>query len=178
MAASAMADDASFVTIGIDREVFALPVETVVEILDMRPIFRIPEAPAHLKGLIDVRGRAVPVIDLRTKLGLPSVEADQHTRIIVLDIQMEQRRLALGLIADRVFDVITLNAGQMEPAPDIGTRWNSAYIRGIGRRNDSFVVVLDLARLFSIDAAHLLNVRGDLPPASGGDSSSSASQAA
>lgn len=177
MATAAIADEASFVTIGIDREVFAVPVETVIEILDMRPVFRIPEAPAHLKGLIDVRGRAVPVIDLRTKLGMPAIEHDQNTRMVVLDVPMEDRRLALGLVADRVFDVVAFNAGQIEPAPDIGIRWNSDYIRGIGRRQDTFVVVLDLPKLFSSDAAHLANARASLPP-SDGDAHSPASKAA
>ncbi|HVZ50702.1 MAG TPA: chemotaxis protein CheW [Pseudolabrys sp.] len=177
MAAAAIADEASFVTIGIDREVFAVPVETVIEILDMRPVFRIPEAPAHLKGLIDVRGRAVPVIDLRTKLGIPAIAADQNTRMVVLDVPMEGRRLALGLVADRVFDVVAFNASQIEPPPDIGMRWNSDYIRGIGRRQDSFVVMLDLPKLFSSDAAHLVNARSSFPP-SDGESHSSPSQAA
>lgn len=172
MTASAVADEASFVTLGIDREVFAVPVETVIEILDMRPVFRIPEAPAHLKGLIDVRGRAVPVIDLRTKLGMPSTEADQNTRIVVLDVPMADRRLAIGLVADRVFDVIALRSDQIEPAPDIGTRWDSDYIRGIGRKLETFVVVLELPRLFSGDAQHLLRTRTDLPSLSDGSLSS------
>jgi purine-binding chemotaxis protein CheW len=178
MKPAAVAVDESFVTLGIDREVFAVPVETVLEILDMRPVFRIPEAPAHLKGLIDMRGRAVPAIDLRTKLGLPSVAADRHTRIVVLEVPLADRCLALGLIADRVFDVITLNPEQIEPAPDIGMRWNSDYIRGIGRRLDSFVVVLDLARLFSIDAAHLASAQTKILPTDGDDAASSASHAA
>jgi purine-binding chemotaxis protein CheW len=172
MSRAAATDDASFVTIGIDREVFAVPVETVLEILEMRPVFRIPEAPAHLMGLIDVRGRAVAVIDLRTKLGLPRVAADDNTRIVVLDVAIEGRRLALGLVADRVFEVITLDARQIEQPPDIGTRWHSDYIRGIGRRLDSFVVVLDLVRLFSDDAAALMAAKSNPPPTLDGDAPS------
>ncbi len=72
--------DAQFVTLGIDRELFAVPVQTVVEILDMRQMFRVPDAPAHLAGLIDVRGRSVPVVDLRVKLGLPAVAATESTQ--------------------------------------------------------------------------------------------------
>ena len=166
------ADDASFVTIGIDREVFAVPVETVLEILAMRPVFRIPEAPAHLKGLIDVRGRAVAVIDLRTKLGLPPVDADENTRIVVLDVVVQGRRLALGLVADRVFEVMTLDNKQIEQPPDIGMRWHSDYIRGIGRRLDSFVVVLDLERLFSTDAAAFMAATSNPPPPGDGDAPS------
>jgi purine-binding chemotaxis protein CheW len=177
MSQAAIADDAYFVTIGIDREVYAVPVETVLEILAMRPVFRIPEAPAHLKGLIDVRGRAVAVIDLRIKLGLPEIEADQNTRIVVLDVPVHGRRLALGLVADRVFEVIALDNRQIEAPPDIGMQWKSDYIRGIGRRLDSFVVVLDLERLFSNDASHLLGAQGKRPASDGRDSPSDAAAA-
>jgi purine-binding chemotaxis protein CheW len=149
-------NDAQFVTLGIGDEVFAVPVETVVEILDMRQVFRIPEAPACLAGLIDVRGRGVPVIDLRVKLGLPAAAATAHTRILVLEIPLGGRQLALGLIADRVFEVMALDMGQVEPPPDIGEAWRSGYIRGVGRRGGGFVVIFDLARLFSPEAELLV----------------------
>src|SRR4051812_21164300 len=116
-------DSDQFVTLGLDDEVFAVPVGLVREILDMRQPFRIPEAPAHLAGLIDVRGCAVPVIDLRLKLGLPPRAADVDTRILVLDVPVEGRSLLLGLIADRVFEVTALDDG-MAPPPDIGTTWH------------------------------------------------------
>lgn len=148
--------DGQFVTLGIDREVFAVPVETVVEILDMRPMFRVPDAPAHLAGLIDVRGRSVPVIDLRVKLGLPAAAATETTRIMVLDVPVAGRQLVLGLVADRVFEVAPLDDGRLEPPPDIGARWRSDYILGVGRRVDSFVIVFDLGRLFTSDEPALL----------------------
>src|ERR1700754_3639616 len=111
MTESAASHDAQFVTLGIDREVFAVPGDAVLEILDMRPMFRIPEAPGYLAGLIDVRGRGVPVIDLRLKLGLPAQPATETTRILVLEFALNnqegvEQRLVLGLIADRVIEVI------------------------------------------------------------------------
>jgi len=90
------------VTLGIEREVFGVPVEAVLEILDMQPVFRVPEAPAYMLGLIDLRGRSVPVLDLRTKLGLPSVPPTETTRILVLEVEVSGRPLVLGLVADRV----------------------------------------------------------------------------
>lgn len=156
IAAMGSGPDLQVVTLGIDREVFAVPVDTVIEILDVKPLFRLPEAPAYLAGLIDVRGRAVPVIDLRVKLGLPSVAAGDTTRILVLEVPLADRRLVLGLIADRVFEVAALGAGELEPAPDIGLAWRSDYIRGVARRNGGFVVLFDLARLFTAaEAAYL-----------------------
>src|SRR5258708_9128452 len=148
--------DAQFVTLGIEQEVFAVPVEAVVEILDMRPMFRLPDAPSYLAGLIDVRGRGVPVIDLRVKLGLAATAATENTRILVLEIPLGGRRLTLGLIADRVFEVMALDLAQVEPPPDIGIAWRADYISGIGRRGDGFVVIFDLARLFSGEETALL----------------------
>ena len=140
-----------FVTLGIGREVFAVPVETVLEILDMREIFHIPDAPPYFAGLIDVRGRGVPVIDLRVKLGLAAASVTEYTRIMVLEVPVAGRQLIFGLVADRVFEVAPLDDGKLEPPPDIGTKWNSDYIHGVGRRGESFVVVLDLGHLFASD---------------------------
>jgi purine-binding chemotaxis protein CheW len=145
--------DGQFVTLGIGREVFAVPVSTVLEILDHRPVFRLPDAPAYMAGLIDVRGRGVPVIDLRLKLGLPAIEATESTRILVLEVPMGGKRLVMGLVADRVFEVAALGERQIEPPPDIGIRWRSDYIQGIGRHGDTFVIILDLDRLFSAEEA-------------------------
>lgn len=158
MTATPTADPASFVTIGIDQEVFAVPVETVLEILDMCTTFRVPEAPAYMLGLIDLRGRSVPVIDLRTKLGLPTIEATQSTRILVLEVPANGKTLVLGLVADRVFEVLALGADEIEPAPEIGVNWRSEYIRGVGHREGRFVIIFDLPKLFSTNDIAL--VRG------------------
>lgn len=149
-----------FVTLGIDREVFGVPVSSVLEILDMRPMFRLPEAPPYLAGLIDVRGRGVPAIDLRVKLGLPPVPATENTRILVLEVMVGARPVTLGLIADRVIEVISLVLDDIEPTPEIGLRWRSDYIHGIGRRNDSFVIIFSLPNLFSREEAMLIDKTG------------------
>jgi purine-binding chemotaxis protein CheW len=149
------AREAQFVTLGIDREVFAVPVEAVLEILDMQTVFRVPEAPAHMLGLIDLRGRSVPVLDLRTKLGLPRIPPTETMRILVLEVVAGGRLLVLGLVADRVVEVIALGEDEIEQAPDIGSRWRSDYIRGVGRRNGQFVIIFNLARLFADEDAKL-----------------------
>lgn len=149
------AGETFYVTIGIGREIFAVPVSMVLEILPTQQVFRIPDAPAHLDGLIDVRGRAVAVIDLRTRLGLPRVASDEQTRIVVLDVPLPGRTLAIGLTADRVFEVASLDDGRLEPPPDIGTAWSHDHILGVGRHGGGFVAVLDIIRLFTSDPAVL-----------------------
>jgi purine-binding chemotaxis protein CheW len=145
-----------YVTLGVDREVFAVPVERVQEILDMQPVARLPHAPAYLLGMIDVRGRGVPVIDLRTRLGLPRAEATQTTRILVLEVTAGGRDLVLGLVADRVFEVTGLDGDHLDPPTEIGVRWRSECITGVGRRGGDFVVVFDLCRLFGADELPLI----------------------
>jgi purine-binding chemotaxis protein CheW len=157
-AVAELEDDEQFVTLAIDQEVFAVPVEAVLEILDMRPMFRIPDAPAYLAGLIDVRGRSVPVVNLRLRLGLPVVAPTEHTRILVLEAPIDGRSITLGLIADRVFEVTSLDRGAIEAPPDIGMKWRSEHIRGVGRRNDGFVVVFDLTKLFATEGELLISV--------------------
>lgn len=156
------AEQVQYVTLGVDNEIFAVEVGKVREILDMRPIARIPNAPAFFLGIIDVRGRAVPVIDLRVKLGLKTAETTDQTRIVVLEVDLVGRSLFMGLLADRVFEVTSLDEQELEQPPELGIRWRSDYIRAIGRRNASFVIVFDLEHLLSSDEAALLvaNVPG------------------
>jgi purine-binding chemotaxis protein CheW len=153
---SADSAEGQFVLLGLGAEIFAVPVEFVREILDYKPPFSIPEGPNYLLGLTDVRGRATPTLDLRVKLGLPSVEPTLSTRILVLDIPVEGRELSLGLVADRVIEVAAFTADQVEPAPDIGVPWRSDYIHGVVRRDTGFVVLFDLARLLTTQEAAAL----------------------
>jgi purine-binding chemotaxis protein CheW len=146
-----MSTGAKYLTLGIDREVFGVPVEYVQEILDMCEIAKLPYAPVYLAGMIDVRGRGVPVMDLRAKLGLPAIATTPSTRILVLDLPLQDRRLVLGLIADRVIEVTDLDEGDLQPPPEIGIGWRSDYIIGIGRRGQNFVVVFDLPKLFTTE---------------------------
>jgi purine-binding chemotaxis protein CheW len=138
-----------FVTLALGPEVFGVPVAYVREILDFRPPFKIPDGPGYLLGLIDVRGRGTPTIDLRIKLGLAPVPPDGATRILVLDVPLRDHVLGLGLVADRVIEVDTFATDEIEPAPEIGVIWRSDYIAGVVRRETGFVVLFDLPKLLS-----------------------------
>jgi purine-binding chemotaxis protein CheW len=151
-----MAADAQYVTLGLGAEVFAVPVAYVREILDYRPPFAIPEGPGYLLGLTDVRGRGVATIDLRAKLGLAPEPPSQSTRILVVDVPLADRVLSLGLVADRVIEVVAIAEADIEPAPDIGVRWRSEYIAGVVRRESGFVVLFEIARLLTSQETALL----------------------
>lgn len=146
---AAGSSETQYVTFALGSEVFAIPVSVVREILDHEEAFRIPNGPDYLVGLRDVRGQGVPVIDLRLKLGLSRTVTTANTRVLVVDITLDERQLALGLVADRVFEVVAFRGEQLEAAPDIGVRWNSDYIDGVVRRDQGFVVVIDLGRLLT-----------------------------
>lgn len=147
--------DKQFVTLRLGAEVFAVSVAMVREILNYRESFRIPDGPAYLVGLIDVRGRGTPVIDLRMKLGLSKTVPDAATRIMVLDVPLADRVLSLGLVADRVLEVVNFSDDQIEAAPDVGVSWRSDYIAGVVRRETGFVVLFDLPKLLTADESVL-----------------------
>lgn len=140
-----------YLTCGVGDETFALNVVQVREVLDLGPFSKVPNMPAYVRGMINVRGKAVPVIDLRVKFGMVPAEPTDTTRIVVLEVVVDGKSLVIGALADRVYEVAALDAGDMEPPPDIGTQWRSDIIRGIGRRNDRFVIVLNLNKVFSMD---------------------------
>jgi len=151
--------EGQYVAFGLGDEVFAAPVGLVREILNYQQPSRIPNSPDYLLGLTDVRGQGVPTADLRIRLGMAPTEPTLNTRILVLDIPLEDRTLSLGLVADRVFEVTAFTAAQIEPSPDIGIRWRSDYIAGVVRRDEGFVVLIDLPRLLSsTDTASLASL--------------------
>jgi purine-binding chemotaxis protein CheW len=145
------------VEFGLGDEVFAVPVALVREILDYTQPYHVPNGPSYFLGLTDVRGQGVPTVNLRVRLGLPPAEPTLATRILILDMVLPDRTLSLGVVIDRVLGVTTMETAQIEQAPDIGVRWNSDYITGVVRREHGFVVIVDIASIFSTDEAQLLS---------------------
>jgi purine-binding chemotaxis protein CheW len=144
-----MAETAQYLTLGLDGETFGISIRNVREILDMRPISRLPHAPHFLLGMIDVRGSGYPIVDLRLKLDLPSVPATDATRIIILDVPVGDKVVGVGFVADCVHEVTDIDESSMEAVPSVGGRWKSDYIAGIGRKGDKFVIIFDLKRLMA-----------------------------
>ncbi|MFD1254057.1 Chemotaxis protein CheW [Devosia equisanguinis] len=147
-----MAERSQYVTLGVGDEIFATPVARVQEILDVRPIARLPRAPDNLLGMIDVRGQGVPVLDLRLTLGMPGAADTENTRFVVLLVEGSEGPVTLGLRADRVFEVTVLDSDDLDPPPSVSAGWSDHCIEGIGRRNGQFVTVLDLDRLLGNSA--------------------------
>lgn len=144
------------VTFGIGKEEFAVPVPLVREILDYREPFRIPNGPAHFRGLIDVRGQGIPMIDLRLRLGLPEVEPTPSTRVLILEVPREAQTLVIGLVIDKALSVSAFTHAEIDTSPDIGVQWRSDYIQGVVRKEGGFIVLVDIARILTGEDEALL----------------------
>lgn len=163
-----MTDTVQYLTLGLAGETYGISIRNVREILDMRPISRLPHAPPFLLGMIDVRGSGYPVVDLRIKLDLPSVAPTEATRIIILDVPMDGRVVGVGFVADCVFEVTDLDEGRLEAPPSIGGRWKSDYLAGLGRKGDKFVLIFDLVKLMT-STPEIEAASGSEPNGSHGD---------
>jgi purine-binding chemotaxis protein CheW len=155
-----------YLTFRLGDEIFALDVVQVREVLDMCSITKVPGTPDFMRGVINVRGSVVPVMDLRKKFGLPESEQTLDTRIIVMEIAIDGEVTILGTLADSVNEVLDLETDQIEPPPKIGARWRTEFIHGIGKRDDKFLILLDIDRVFSTDELALAEAAaGEAAPA-------------
>ncbi len=141
----------TYLSFRLAEEVFAINVFKVINILEMSPITRIPKSPEYMKGVLNLRGTVLPVIDLRIKFGLPAKEATVDTGIIVLNIDVNDDPVQVGIMVDAVKEVLELRNDEISPAPTIGTKYNSGIIEGMWRHEDKFTMILDINRIFSTD---------------------------
>ncbi|MCX6623853.1 MAG: chemotaxis protein CheW [Acidobacteria bacterium] len=144
-------DVSQYLTFKLADEPFGINVGQVREILDVSPATSLPGAPPHIRGVVNVRGNPVPVADLRLKFGLPPAPDTVHTRVILLQVDMDGPMAVIGAIADSVHGVIDLAPDPVNPPPRLALRWQSGQIQGTGRRSDEFIIILDINEVFSPD---------------------------
>jgi purine-binding chemotaxis protein CheW len=138
-----------YLTFKLEDEVFGLAIGKVREVLDFTTITKVPRTPEYMRGVINLRGSVVPVVDLHLKFGLAQTEKTVNTCIIIVEISMEGEITVLGALADSVQEVVELEPEQIEPAPKIGTKLNTEFIKGMGKREDQFIILLDIDKVFS-----------------------------
>lgn len=145
-------------------ELFALEAARVREILDLVPVTEVPGSRPFVNGLINVRGKVVPLADLRLKFGMDIEPPTVDTRIVVVAVELDGEPLNVGLRADKVHEVTELAAAALEETPKLGLRWRPEFIRCIGKRGTDFIVVVDIERvLASGDGAPVLAVVPPVP---------------
>lgn len=135
-------------TIRLEDELFAVEASRVREILDLVPITEVPSARAFVGGLINVRGRVVPLADLRVMFGMERPEPDEDTRIVVMEVDIDGEPTIAGILADKVHDVTDIESASIEEAPKVGMRWRPEFVKGIGKRNGGFIIIPDMERIF------------------------------
>jgi len=155
----------SYITFRLGDELFAIDVAHVREVLDLSEITRVPTAPPYMRGVVNVRGSAIPVVDLRLKFGLPSIPDSVNTRIVVLELQLDGELTTVGGLADSVHEVLELDRAQLAEPPHLAMRWRAEMIVGLGKKGDEFIIVLDIPQVFA-STDSLLSVGGDAPTTS------------
>jgi purine-binding chemotaxis protein CheW len=144
-----------YMTFKLGNEVFAINVAQVREVLEVSRITKMPTVPDYMLGVVNVRGKAIPVADLRQRLGLNAAKETVSTRIIVMELTLDGEPAVLGGLADSVHEVIELDPSNIIPPPHLAMRWRTEFIQGMGRRGDDFLIILDINAVFASEA-HVL----------------------
>ena len=148
MSAAETAASTQYLTFKLGEEIFALDVAEVREILDFTSVTKVPRTPSFMRGVINLRGSVVPVMDLRLKFGMTVTQQTVNSCIIVVEMTMDGDQVVIGVLADAVQEVIDMEPEQIEPAPRIGTKMNMEFILGMGKHNGAFMMILDIDKIF------------------------------
>ncbi len=156
MSVANVMETCQYLTFRLGQEDFALEINTVREVLDLINITKIPRTPEYMKGVINLRGNVVPIIDLRLNLGMESAERTVDTCIIIVEVDFDGEAMQIGALADSVQEVIDIDPDNIEPAPKIGINLNTDFIKGMGKRDDKFIIILDINKVLSSEELTVL----------------------
>ena len=159
MPTAIIAETTQFLTFKLDDETFALDISKVREVLDFTTVTKVPRTPEFMRGVINLRGSVVPVVDLRLKFGMTRTENSVNTCVIITEVTVDGDTTVLGALADSVQEVLDLDAEHIAPAPRIGTKLRTEFIKGMGKRGDEFIIILDVDKVFSADELSLVQAR-------------------
>lgn len=140
-----------FLSLTLGKELYALPIEHIREIIEFGGLTEIPMMPAFLRGVINLRGAVVPVIDLSVRFGRERTVIGRRTCIVIIEVEQDDNAQMLGIIVDAVNEVLAVEANQVEARPAFGASIRADFIAGILRQNEQFVIVLDVRQVLSVD---------------------------
>lgn len=138
-----------YLTFTLGKEIFALDIVKVREVLEFTTVSEIPRTPEYMKGVINLRGHAVPVVDMRLKLGMSEIAQTVDTCIIILEVVFGDDAIVMGALVDSVREVFEMSDNDIEPAPKMGAAIEASYIKGMGRQEEQFIIIVDVDRIFS-----------------------------
>ncbi len=145
----------SYLTFRLGDEIFAANVGKVLEILEIPQITKVPRSPEFMRGVINLRGSVLPVIDTRTKFGLPPIDDTVNTCILVISVIIGEQTVTIGATADSVQEVMEIEEKQIQAPPSIGSKFKSEFIEGMVKINEQFIMILNLDTVFSSNEASI-----------------------
>ena len=160
MSVAGITETVQYLTFKLAEEIFAFDVAKVREILELTSITKVPQTPEFMRGVINLRGSVVPVIDLRLNFGMQCTEQTVNTCIIVVEVNLTGEILVLGVLADSVQEVVEMEPDHIEPPPQLGTKLNTEFIKGMGKVENDFVMILDIDKVFSANT--LTDIQGNM----------------
>ncbi|MEO5332668.1 MAG: chemotaxis protein CheW [Magnetococcus sp. YQC-5] len=163
MGVPGITEPTQFLTFHLAKEVFAIDISKIKEVLEFTSLTKIPRTPDFMCGVINLRGSVVPVVDMRLKFGMPRSEKTVNTCIIIIDVTQDDGTTVIGAMADSVKEVVELAPDQIEPPPKIGTGLRTDFIRGMGKQLDHFVILLDTDKVFSPTELSMLQATSKIP---------------
>ncbi|MEE4639260.1 MAG: chemotaxis protein CheW [Wenzhouxiangella sp.] len=149
--AAAGSDENQYLTFKLQSETYAFGILNVKEILEYGKITKVPMMPDFIQGVINLRGEVVPVVNLARRFGLKSSEITKRTCVVIIEIGADESRHELGVMVDSVSEVLEIEDDQIRPAPGFGARIRNDFIRGMGKLEDDFVIILDQDKVLSVD---------------------------
>lgn len=138
-----------YLTFTVDKENYALAVVHVREVLEFQQVTRVPRMPDFMRGIINLRGKVVPVIDLKTKFDLGETDTSRNASVIVTELMLGDDQIIIGLLTDAVSEVLEIEENEIEPPPSIGTAIETSFIKGIGKKDGLFFTILNIEKVLT-----------------------------
>lgn len=141
--------DGKYLTFFLKEEVYGINVDFILQIIAIPQITPIPNTPGYVKGVINLRGKIIPVIDLRLRFGLPAADYNARTSIIIIKTEVDEEEIFIGIIVDTVLEVLDIQGGMIEPAPSFGISIDTGYIYGMAKVKNKVIILLDIQNILS-----------------------------
>ena len=149
--------EGKYLTFSLDNEEYGIGILKVKEIIGMMPITTVPQTPEFVKGVINLRGKVIPVMDLRLRFGMKSIDYSESTCIIVVEIEGQSGTVMIGIVVDAVSEVLNIKGEEIEDTPTFGAKLNTEFILGMAKRDGGVKILLDIDRVLSDEAVAALD---------------------
>jgi purine-binding chemotaxis protein CheW len=155
---AAAGKEGKYLTFTLAGEEYGISILKVKEIIGLMSITMVPQTPDYVKGVINLRGKVIPVVDLRLKFGMPAMDYTERTCIIVVEIRTGGASILIGIVVDSVSEVLNIKAGEIEETPNFGSRLQTDYILGMAKSGEGIKILLDIDRVLRADELEVMSM--------------------